>query len=171
MEDTIENIEDRVAQLEETMVEGGSHAIRRELSGIRRETIMLRRYLAPQREALQRLYSDKLSWISNEDHVHLREVNDQLIRYIEDLDSARDRASVTQEELASRLTEQMNARMYVLSVIAAIFLPLGFLTGLLGINVGGIPGTENEIAFLIFVVFLVVVAIVQFGIFKWKKWF
>jgi zinc transporter len=171
MEDTIEGIEDRVARLEETIVEGGSHTIRRELSGIRRETIMLRRYLAPQREALQRLSSEKLSWIGDEDHMRLREVNDQLIRYIEDLDSVRDRASVTQEELVNRLSEQMNTRMYVLSVIAAIFLPLGFLTGLLGINVGGIPGTENDVAFLIFVVFLVVVAVVQFGLFKWKKWF
>jgi len=66
--------------------------------------------------------------------------NDRLIRHIEDLDAVRERAAVTQEELLSRLSEQMNIRMYVLSMVATIFLPLGFLTGLLGINVGGIPG-------------------------------
>ena len=171
MEGTIEEIEDRVAQLEEIIVEGGSHAIRRELSAIRRETIMLRRYLAPQREAILKLYSEKFPWVEEEDHRRLREVTDQVIRYIEDLDSARDRASVTQEELVNRLSEQMNARMYVLSVIAAIFLPLGFLTGLLGINIGGIPGTDSDVAFLIFVGFLIVVTAVQYWVFKKKNWF
>jgi len=171
IENTIEEIEDRVAQLEESIVEGGSHAIRRELSAIRREAIMLRRYLAPQREAMLGLGSEKLPWLSEQDYVRLREISDKLIRYIEDLDSARDRASVTQEELVSRLSEQMNSRMYVLSVIAAIFLPLGFLTGLLGINLGGLPGTENNLAFLIFLVFLVAVVIVQVLYFKRKNWF
>jgi hypothetical protein len=66
-------------------------------------------------------------------NLRIREVSDRLIRNIEDLDAVRGRAAVTQEELLSRLSEQMNSRMYVLSVVAAIFLPLGFLTGLLGI--------------------------------------
>ncbi|MDF1525237.1 MAG: zinc transporter ZntB [bacterium] len=171
MEDTIEEIEDRVAQLEERIVEGGSHAIRSEISAIRRESIMLRRYLAPQREAMQKLSSEKLSWLSENDYMRLREASDKLIRYIEDLDSVRDRASVTQEELVNRLSEQMNSRMYVLSVIAAIFLPLGFLTGLLGINLGGLPGAENNMAFLLFLIFLIAVVVVQVLYFKKKNWF
>ena len=65
----------------------------------------------------------------------------------------------------------MNTRMYVLSVVAAIFLPLGFLTGLLGINVGGIPGTENPWALLIFSLLLVGILVVQMLWFKYKKWF
>ena len=60
--------------------------------------------------------------------------------------------------------------MYVLSVVAAIFLPLGFLTGLLGINVGGIPGAEYEASFAIFSTFLVVLVIIELIIFKKKKW-
>ena len=59
----------------------------------------------------------------------------------------RERAAVIQEELAGRLAEQMNKRMYMLSMVAAVFLPLGFLTGLLGINFGGIPGAGNPLGF------------------------
>jgi zinc transporter len=103
--------------------------------------------------------------------VRLRETTDHLIRYIEDLDSSRDRASVTQEELVNRLSEQMNNRMYVLSIVAAIFLPLGFLTGLLGINVGGLPGVENPDAFNIFTIFLITVVALQVWLFKVKRWF
>ena len=170
MESTIENIEDCVDQLEEEVIASESHALRSKLSEIRREAIMLRRYLAPQKEAMTKLQTEKIPWLSDNDRLHLRETTDRLIRYTEDLDSVRDRAAVTQEELVNRLSEQMNARMYVLSLVAAIFLPLGFLTGLLGINVGGIPGAENKSAFLIFILLLIIVVILQVVIFKRQKW-
>jgi len=102
--------------------------------------------------------------------MRLRETSDRTTRYVEDLDAIRDRAMVTQEELNNRLAEQMNKTMYVLSIVAGIFLPLGLLTGLLGINVGGIPGTENKWAFTIFCFILLGVAGVQVWLFKRKKW-
>ena len=96
---------------------------------------------------------------------------EHLIRYLEDLDSVRDRAAVTQEELGARMSEQMNNRMYVLSIVTMIFLPLGFLTGLLGINVGGMPGVENQYAFTTVVVIILVSACVQIWYLKRNKWF
>lgn len=170
MQGTVEAIEDRLAQLEEDVMEDSSSVLRNTLLEIRREAIMLRRYLAPQREALMKLYSDELTWMRPTDKIRIREVTDSLIRYLEDLDSARDRASVTQEELVNRISEQMNVRMYVLSLAAAIFLPLGFLTGLLGINIGGIPGADNKWAFVIFLVMLAGVVLLQLLYFKKKKW-
>lgn len=170
MSDTIENIEERLADLEESVIEMGSTELRQKLSTIRRESIVLRRYLAPQREAMIRLYGEKISWLSETDRFRLREVNDEVIRYIEDLDSVRDRATVIHEELASNLSEQMNSRMYVLSLVAAIFLPLGFLTGLFGINVGGIPGSGSNNAFPLFVLGLIGMAILILILFKRKKW-
>ena len=167
---TIDDIEDRVAQMEEDVITSESHALRTKLSEIRREAIMLRRYLAPQREAMTKLQTENVPWLSEIDRMHLRETTDRLMRYTEDLDSVRDRAAVTQEELLNRLSEQMNIRMYVLSLVAAIFLPLGFLTGLLGINVGGIPGAENKFAFWIFILMLVIIVAFLTIIFKKKKW-
>lgn len=64
----------------------------------------------------------------------------------------------------------MNKAMYVLSIVAAIFLPLGLLTGLLGINVGGIPGTENRWAFTLIAVALVFIAIGLLVWFRRIKW-
>lgn len=102
--------------------------------------------------------------------VHVRELTERTSRFVEDIDSARDRAAITQEELNNRLSEQMNKAMYLLSIVAAIFLPLGLITGLLGINVGGIPGAENKLSFLIVTVFLVVLAVILVGLFKRVKW-
>ena len=166
----IDELEDKAAELEEAVLTEESHELRPKLASIRRDAINLRRYMAPQREAIARLQGEKISWLAEEDRVRLRETYDRLTRYIEDLDAARERAAVTQEELISRLSEQMDNRMYVLSIVAAIFLPLGFLTGLLGINVGGIPGSEYKAAFFVFCLLLVALVVIEVIIFKRKKW-
>ncbi|MBK5102943.1 MAG: zinc transporter ZntB [Burkholderiales bacterium] len=170
VEGIIAEIEERVDAMEADVVAGGSQALRSALSETRRDTIMLRRYLAPQREAVIRLSSEKFSWLNEPDRRHLREVADKLIRYVEELDSVRDRASVTQEELVGKLSEQLNSRMYVLSIVAAIFLPLGFLTGLLGVNVGGVPGAGSDRGFLLFSLLLIVVLALQIWVFRKNKW-
>lgn len=171
MAETISDFEDRAADYEDSVLDGVTKNLRYELSNLRRQTITIRRYLAPQRDAFSRLLVEKVTWISDAHRIQIREISDGLLRHIENLDAARDRATVTQEELTNRLSEQMNARMYVLSVVAAIFLPLGFLTGLLGINVGGIPGAENDTAFWMFIAILIGVVISQIIIFRWKNWF
>ena len=170
MRHVIDALEDAVADVEDQILTAESREMRTRLSDLRRQAISLRRYLGPQREALSRLLTEKISWLDESARIRMREVSDQLARYLEDLDEARDRAAVTQEELVNRLSEQMNSKMYLLSIVAAIFLPLGFLTGLLGINVGGIPGADSKLGFTIFVLLLVVVVFFQFWYFKKKKW-
>jgi zinc transporter len=64
----------------------------------------------------------------------------------------------------------MNKAMYVLSIVAAIFLPLGLIAGLLGINVGGIPGVESNLAFYNVSMFLLLLGLVLVWIFKRIKW-
>lgn len=170
MEGVIYDIDDRLDGLEEESLGAAGSELRSALSSLRREAIMLRRYIAPQREAVSRLAAEKFSWLDDDDRIRLREVADKLIRYVEDLDSVRDRAMVTQEELVARLSEQLNQRMYVLSIVAAIFLPLGFLTGLLGVNVGGIPGADSEAGFPVFSALLVLVLVLQIALFRSRRW-
>ena len=100
----------------------------------------------------------------------MREITDRVVRYLEDLDAVRERAAVIQDELASRNADQMNKTMYVLTVVAAIMLPLGLITGLLGINVGGIPGVDSRYAFLLVCLFLLAIATLQALIFRRLKW-
>lgn len=149
MSDVCEAIDDQVDSLEEKVISEESYLLRPQIADTRREAIMLRRYLAPQRDALNKLHLENSSILSELDRSYIREATDRIVRCIEDLDSARERAAVTQEELSSRLSEQMDRRMYLLSIVAVIFLPLSFITGLLGINVGGIPGASYKWAFLI----------------------
>ena len=170
MSNIVENIEDNADSLEEQVLSMQSYELRPKISQLRREAISLRRYLAPQRDAMVRLFNENVHWLAESQRMQLREIADSTMRYIEDLDAARERAIVIQEELMSRISEQMDKRMYVLSMVAAIFLPLGFLTGLLGINVGGIPGADYKGSFLIFCGILLVVLSFQLFLFRKMKW-
>ena len=169
--DVVNDFDESMSELEGKVIDEGRMALRLELSSIRRQVIYLRRYIGPQKEALMRFSIEKIEWLTQNDRILLREVVDRITRTLEELEMLRERAAVAQEELQNRISEELNNRMYVLSVITAIFLPLGFLTGLLGINVGGIPGSENPEAFRYFVIGLVVLIVTQLVIFKWRKWF
>ncbi|QKI90359.1 zinc transporter ZntB [Thiomicrorhabdus xiamenensis] len=169
--EVVDEFEEHMANLEDQVIEHSSARLRSELSSLRRQVIAMRRYLAPQKEALLRFSLEKLPWMTASERVELREVVDRITLTLEDLEALRERAVVGQEELQNRLSEQLNNRMYLLSIITAVFLPLGFLTGLLGINVGGIPGADNPQAFRYFIWLVVVLIAIQLVIFKWRKWF
>ncbi|WEJ62989.1 zinc transporter ZntB [Thiomicrorhabdus lithotrophica] len=167
----VDGFDEDMSELESRVIENVNFSLKSELSVLRREVISLRRYIGPQREALMRFSVEKLNWLEQNDRILLREVVDRVTRALEELEVLRERASVTQEELQNRISEELNNRMYVLSIITAIFLPLGFLTGLLGINVGGIPGADNPSAFRYFLLGLVIIIVLQLILFKWRKWF
>ena len=100
----------------------------------------------------------------------LREVADDITRQVESLDAARERAAVVQDELMNRMSEQINKNMYVLSVIAGVFLPLGFVTGLLGVNVDGIPGDETPWAFAALCGLMLALVLFEVWLFRRFKW-
>ncbi|OLQ93455.1 magnesium transporter CorA [Vibrio panuliri] len=170
MNDTINLLEDNILEIEENIFVGEPKELRSSLLKIRQQSIGIRRYIAPQREALSKLGAEPLVWLNDIHRLTLRSIADRQIRYIEDIDALKERASMVQDELISRVSEQLNNRSYVLTVIAAIFLPLGFFTGLMGINVGGMPGVDSSVGFWI-VVWLCVGASGLLGAFlHWKKW-
>ncbi|MEO0500584.1 MAG: CorA family divalent cation transporter, partial [Pseudomonadota bacterium] len=81
-----------------------------------------------------------------------------------------ERALVAKDDIQNRQNERMNRNMYVLSIVAAIFLPLGFLTGLFGINVGGMPGVDNVDAFWIVTGMMVIIIAVELWVFRKMGW-
>ena len=168
--DVISEIDDQVDELEDSVLTAQSAELRAQLAQTRRQSISLRRYIAPQRDVLTRLLHEKIEWIDDKTRLHIREIAERTARFVEDIDSARDRAAITQEELNNRLSEQTNRAMYVLAIVAAIFLPLGLLTGLLGINVGGIPGSDNPFAFIIVTIGLLAIAAGLVWLFKRIRW-
>jgi zinc transporter len=167
----ISNIDELVDGIEERVLEEADPELRINLSNIRRQAIALRRYIAPQREAILHLQNSRHPGLDENNIGLLRECSDRTTRYVEDLDALRERASLVHEEISGRTTEQMNKTMYALSLVAGIFLPLGFVTGLLGINVGGMPGVEDANAFSLVCLILSVLALGLLLVFRRLKLF
>lgn len=166
----IDGLVDRVDELEEAVVEKQSVELRLGLARLRHEAIGLRRYLAPQREVMARLSMATPAWLDAADRALLREVTDRITRFVEDLDAARERAAVVQDEVNTRISDQMNRTMYVLTVVATVLLPPSLITGLLGINVGGVPGVDQPWAFAVVVLVLVALAAVEVLVLRRLKW-
>jgi len=171
MEPILGSLDEVMDDVEEELIDNPNTDLRAKLVNTRKQAIIFRRYMIPQRDAFSTLRSLNLKWINDLQKRKLQENYDHAMRYVEDLDAVRERAQIVKDELSNLLADKMNKNMYVLSVIAAIFLPLGFLTGLLGINVGGIPGTESPYAFYIFSGSLMFLVVIQVILFKKWKWF
>jgi zinc transporter len=124
---------DEIAACEDQVLGGARGEVRALLADHRRRAIALRRFLAPQREALARLATIALPWLDPVQRARVSEAADRMTRTVEELDAARDRAAVTQEELGSRVAEVTNQRLYLLAILSAVFLPLGFVCSLLAV--------------------------------------
>jgi len=168
-EPVLDDLNETIDQLGDRILNEDLDGLKNDIVASRRKASALKRYLAPQRETISRLCADPLTWMSDRHFAQLRESVDRIKRYTEDLDLNSNHAGIAQEQLINLHNERTNKAMYILSVVAAIFLPLSFITGLLGINVGGIPGAENPLGFLIVITVLAGITSLELMIFRLMK--
>jgi zinc transporter len=112
--------------------------------------------MAPQRDVFSRLSSERLPWMNDDERRLMQEISDRLGRGLDDLDGSIARTAVLSDEISSLMADSLNRRTYTMSMLAMVFLPTTFLTGLFGVNLGGIPGNSSHLGFGIFCVSLVV---------------
>ena len=167
----VDDIEERMEIYEQRIEEGAKSEIRGDISAVRRQLAVVRRYLAPQREALDTLYRYAGGHFDDEETYALREQSYRMTRYIEDLYLVRERAMVAQEELMNRVAHEQNARTYLFSVVATIFLPITFISGVFGMNTAGLPGLDYSPAFWIVAAVMGVTSAAIVIWLRFKKWF
>ena len=163
---TVSELEDALDALEERFDDDDPEAVRGDVIELRRRALPMKRYLAPQREALAAFARADADFIASETRTLIAEEAERTVRLVEALDALRERAGLLQEEIAGAIADRMNRNTYSLSIVAAIFLPLGFLTGLLGINVGGMPGADTPWAFWAVVALCVVLSLAGLWLLK-----
>lgn len=171
MAETVSSADFRLDRIEENLDLAQASELRKQLSELRQESAILRRYISPQKDALANLLTEPPNWFSDECRLRLRETTDRILRYLEEIDAARERAMVIKDDISNQLAEATNRTLYALAIISGIFLPLAFLTGLMGINIGGMPGVENSYAFWIFCGLMMAILGVELVIFRRLGWF
>lgn len=165
----IEELHDKIIDLEDALLDQQVPA-RGQLALLRKQIIVMRRYMAPQRDVYAKLASERLGWMDDDDRRRMQEISDRLGRGLDDLDACVARTAVLADEIASVLADAMNRRTYTMSLLAMVFLPTTFLTGLFGVNLGGIPGGEYHYGFSIFCLMLVVLVVAVAWWLKRRKW-
>lgn len=141
-----------------------------EITKARMTTIKLKRYMSPQREALDDLIEQSIPWLDESALALISEYGNRNRRILETLDATRERLTALRDFVEAERANVLNRNSYLLSVIAAIFLPLGFLTGLFGVNVAGMPGTELTSAFWYLTLGSIVAGAALYTVFKLLKW-
>lgn len=170
MNQTIVDMNSQIDALEEMDIEEDYETILPQISRIRRNSLALKRHMSPQHEALERISRDAPGWFEDHDRRAIADSIDRLRRYLDDIDISKESAVVLQDELRARSLASNEQATYMLTIVAGIFLPLGFLTGLMGINVGGMPGVENGEAFWIVVALCLGIMAIQLALFRRWRW-
>jgi len=141
-----------------------------DLMNTHKSLLKIKRFIKPQQYALDD-YLTSDTPVANAKNMRLRHSVNTITRINETLDFFLSELEIIKGELRQYHAEKMNQNTYLFSVIAAIFLPTSFLTGLLGVNVGGIPGTESPLAFSLFCTSLVGIFALEFWILKRLQFF
>jgi zinc transporter len=137
---------------------------------IRRNCLALQRHMGPQHVALEAISRDAPAWFETEDRREIGETIALLRRFLDDIDVSKESAVVLMDELRSRALARSDRTNYLLTIVAAIFLPLSFITGLMGINVGGMPWIDHPYGFWFVVGLCAAILGVQLFLFRKWKW-
>lgn len=166
----VANLGDELDDCELMLDARQAFALRRTVAKARAQAIEYRRFVAPQRQALERLAALDCDWLEADDRLQLNEAADRFARMAEELESIRERAALMAEQITDLRAELIDTRSLWISVVALIFLPLTFLTGLLGMNVKGIPYAEEPWAFWGVVGVCAALAVGTFAFFMRSRW-
>jgi zinc transporter len=166
----VADLGDRLDDCESGLEPRQVYKLRIMIAQIRSEAISFRRFVAPDRDALATLAHIDFDWLAEEDRLHIREAADRFARMTEELEAVRERAALLHEQLTDMRAEQLDSRSLVLSIVALIFLPLTFITGLLGMNVAGIPYADEPWAFWAIVGLCVLIGLAVMAYFARIHW-
>jgi magnesium transporter len=130
----VEEYVDELEGLENEIMERPSHTVVRRLHDVKRELMALRRSVWPLRDALSMLVRDPGALVRDDTLVYLRDLQDHAYQILDLVENFREVAASLTDLYISTVGNRTNEIMKVLTIFAAIFIPLGFITGLYGMN-------------------------------------
>ena len=170
LEPLIQEVDENLEAIEDEIPTDNTMSARRRFAELRRVISQYRRHLSPQRDMLSRLVHAQRNWMDTETRWQVQEAFDRTTRFIEDLDTLRERAEIVSDDITNAQSMKLNRNLYLLSIITVIFMPLTFITGLLGMNVEGIPGAGHPHAFALIVGLSALIIAVQIVVFRRVRW-
>jgi magnesium transporter len=166
----LENLAEQIEELEEELITKPGTATLQSIHHLKRELIFLRKSVWPLREAISNLERGESPLIKTETLIYLRDVYDHTIQVIDTIETFRDMVSGMLDIYLSSVSNRMNEVMKVLTVIATIFIPLTFISGVYGMNFTYMPELQWRWGYFIIWGVMIVTAIGMLIYFKRKGW-
>lgn len=170
LDSVVTSLLDEADELEDGAYAANFSDIMPKIVVMRRVAIKLRRHIAPQREALNHFSLEDDEWLGPKDRNRLRDAADRVTRFTEELEGVRERAALIRDQMVDRRAEQMNRSMLVLAAVTVVFAPLTLISGMFGMNVGGIPGSSDGEGFWLVSFLLVAVGLGMLYAFRLIRW-
>lgn len=170
LDTVVTSLLDEADELEDEVFVSNSASVMPKVTVLRRVAIKLRRHIAPQREALNHFSLEDDAWLGPKDRNRLRDAADRVTRFTEELEGVRERAALIRDQLVDVRADQMNRSMLVLAAVTVVFAPLTLISGMMGMNVGGIPGAQDGEGFWLVSVVLLGIGLGTLWLFRRIRW-
>lgn len=157
LQDIARKAGERVDEMEDRLLGGRDTRVAGDLAQIRRMSVRLQRLLAPEPSALFRVLGNAPDWLHHRDRQRLHQASEEFAVVMRDIGALQERAKLLQEESAARVAEQNNRSLFTLTMVTVLALPINLISGLLGMNVGGVPFNGEGLGFWVVVALIAVV--------------
>jgi magnesium transporter len=166
----LEELGDRLQAIEERILHEVRPSSQRSIHRIRRDLLVLRRAVWPQREAVGALVREDSPLITPKVRQYLRDCLDHAVQILDVIDTYRELASSLMDTHISTMGQRTNEVMKVLTIMASIFIPLTFMAGLYGMNFDYLPELHYAWAYPVLLGLMALVAIVMLIYFRRRGW-
>jgi len=166
----LDALDEIVDSVEEELLANTTKETLSSIQKIKRELIYIRKSVSPLREMLTSLLRSESELINEHTEIYFRDVYDHAIRINESIESYRDMLSGLLDVYMSNVSNKMNEVMKILTVFAAIFIPLTFIAGIYGMNFEFMPELKLRWAYPALWVVFFAIPIILVIVFKKKKW-
>jgi magnesium transporter len=168
----LDDIDGLIDDLEDVTVTETSNEVQVRIFRIKRALAHMRRTISPQVEVANALVARTGKLIPAEAEPYFADVHDHLIRAFEILDSYRDLMSGMLDVYLTTVSNRLNEVMKQLTIIATIFMPITFITGVFGMNFGHLPQVEHDNGYFFWIALLLmaILTVIQVWYFRRRKW-
>jgi zinc transporter len=143
----LSKIADELDSIEESIVGDVWHNERERLTKVRRQLVFIHRLVASVSSLFRHVEQVHTDELPDAVSAMVARLSHRAVSLLHDSEQVQARARLLQDELMAKLTAESNRLLYVLSVMTAVLLPMTIISGLFGMNVGGLPFLENPAGF------------------------
>ena len=166
----VERLGEQIEDIEEEILENADPAVMEKINTFKREMNFLRKSVRPAREAVMQLSKLDSELIHAATIPFLKDLQELITHAAEAIDTYRDMLSDQLNLYNSVISNRMNDIMKVLTIFAAIFIPLTFIAGIYGTNFEYSPELKFKYSYFFFWGVMLTVAAAMLIFFRKKKW-